>query len=111
MKLVANIKLIPTLEQEILLQQTLERCNEACNWLSGMAFETKTFRHFALQKISYHDLRDRFSLTAQVAIRCLGKVADAYKIDTDKQRQFRPHSAQPFDDRIFRFLSDDQLSI
>jgi hypothetical protein len=27
-------------------------------------------------------------------------VADAYKIDTDKQRQFRPHSAQPFDDRI-----------
>ena len=111
MKLVANIKLLPTPEQETLLQQTLERCNEACNWLSGVAFETKTFRHFALQKIAYRETRERFGLTAQVAVRCLAKVADAYKIDTDTQRQFRPHSAQPFDDRIFRFLSDEQLSI
>jgi putative transposase len=111
MKLVANIKLLPTPEQAVLLQQTLKRCNEACNWLSEVAFERKIFRHFALQKLVYRDLRDRFSLTAQVAIRCLAKVADAYKIDTDTRRQFRPHSAQPFDDRIFRFLSDDQLSI
>lgn len=111
MKLVANIKLKPTKEQEALLRSTLERCNDACNWLSGQAWEAKIFRQYDLHKLCYHDLRAQFEITAQVAVRCIAKVADAYKIDQKTQRTFRKHSAQPYDDRILRFCADDVVSI
>lgn len=111
MKLVANLQLKPTPEQNIALMGTLERCNEACNWLSGQAWEAKIFRQFDLHKLCYTELRSRFGLSAQVAVRCIAKVADSYKIDQKTQRTFRKHSAQPYDDRILRFTKDDTVSI
>lgn len=111
MKLVANIKLLPTPEQHELLKQTLEQANEACNWISERAWEAKTFKQFALHKLTYAAVRQEFALGAQVAVRCVAKVADAYKLDTKVQRTFRKHSAQPYDDRIFRFLNDFAVSI
>jgi len=111
MKLIANLKLKPTTEQEQSLLETLERCNEACNWISEKAFEARVFRQFDLQKLCYVELRAQFAISAQVAIRCIKKVADGYKVDQKVQRDFRKHSAQPYDDRIFRFMSDDRVSI
>ncbi len=111
MKLVANLKLKPTKEQEQMLKATLERCNEACNWLSGQAWEAKIFRQYDLHKLCYHELRAKFEITAQVAVRCIAKVADSYKVDQKTQRTFRKHSAQPYDDRILRFCADDVVSI
>jgi predicted transposase len=111
LKLVAPIKLRPTPEQADALRETLERCNAACNWISERAWETQTFKQFNLQKQVYTDVRERFSLSAQVTVRCIAKVANAYKADTKTPRVFRKHSAQPYDDRIFRFLSADRVSI
>jgi IS605 OrfB family transposase len=111
MKLVANIRLKPTQEQEAELRATLERCNEACNWLSEQAFAAKTTRQYDMQKAFYYPLRERFELTAQVTIQCIKKVADAYKIDQKTQRVFRKHAAQPYDDRILSFKPDDIVSL
>jgi len=111
MKLVANIKLQPTTEQAELLKQTLERCNEACNWISVQAWEAETFRQFDLHQLVYQAVREQFHLASQVSVRCIAKVADAYKLDKETQRTFRPLGAQPYDDRIFRFLADDRVSI
>jgi len=111
MKLVANIKLKPTQDQEALLRTTLERTNEACNWLSEKAFAVKTTRQFDMHKLFYAELRSRFELTAQVAVRCIAKVSDSYKTGKDTQREFRTHAAQPYDDRIFRFVAEDTVSI
>jgi len=115
MKLVANIQLKPTTEQFDLLRLTLERCNAACTWLSQKGFEAGIVRQYDLQKLVYRDIRERFDLTAQAAIRCIAKVADAYTTQTANGREgvcaFRKHAAQPYDDRIFRFLSDDMVSI
>lgn len=111
MKLVANVKLLPDAAQATLLRTTLERCNEACNWASARAWESKTFGQYALQKVCYVELRERFRLSAQAAVRCIAKVADAYKADRKCQRTFRRHAAQPFDDRIFRFAGSNAVSI
>jgi putative transposase len=74
--------------------------NEACN------------RQFDLYKLCDRDLRKRFELTAQVAIRCIAKVADAYKAGAkDTQRKFNKHSAQAYDDRIVSFKANDVVSI
>jgi predicted transposase len=111
MKLVANLKLTPTLAQERELHLTLARCNEACNWLCERAWQTKTFRQYDLHKICYQEVRETFELSAQVTIRCIAKVADAYKLDQKTQRTFRKHAAQPYDDRILRFVCDEKVSL
>jgi predicted transposase len=111
MKLVANIKLQPTPEQHSALLDTLERCNEACNYLSSVGFESGCLKQFDLHKLAYADIRSKFELTAQVAVRSIAKVADSYKLDKKVQRVFRKHAAQPYDDRIISFKSGDICSI
>lgn len=111
MKLVANIQLKPTPEQSASLKGTLERCNEACNWLSTVAFSEATLKQYALHARAYRDLRAKFELAAQVAVRCIAKVADAYKTPGSLACTFRKHAAQPYDERIFRFAANDHVSI
>lgn len=106
MKLVAAIKLLPTPNQAACLKETLERCNAACGWLATLAWDTGTFGQYALHKIGYAETRTRFGLTAQAAVRCIAKVTDAYRLDRKTQRHFRADAAQPYDDRIIRFVKD-----
>lgn len=107
-KLVAAIKLLPTPEQAACLSVTLARCNEAATWLAAIGFDAKTFRQYALHKMAYSDVRTRFGLTAQAAVRTIAKVADAFKINKAIVPAFRPDAAQPYDDRILRFVKDGQ---
>lgn len=65
MKLVASVRLLPTPEQERLLRDTLERCNAACDWLAGRAFETGKRRQFDLHRLAYAEMRCLFDLSAQ----------------------------------------------
>ena len=113
MKLVAPVRLLPTPEQAALLRGTLERCNAACDWLADLAANTKTRRQFDLHKLAYAELRSWFDLSAQAAVRCIAKVADSLKAgDKKTRRSFHRHAAQPYDERIFRFLPDqDAVSI
>ncbi|MFL5803648.1 MAG: RNA-guided endonuclease InsQ/TnpB family protein, partial [Roseiflexaceae bacterium] len=74
--------------------------------------ESRTFGKFALQKLCYQDVRETFGLTAQMVIRALAKVGDAYTLDTKTRRSFRPTSAIAYDDRILSFaLPDSSVSI
>src|SRR5712691_10120798 len=45
-------------------------------------------------------------LSAQVVVRVIAKVADAYKLDQARQRRFRPLGSIAYDDRILRYGSD-----
>lgn len=105
MKLVASIRLSPSVEQATVLRETLERCNAACNWLAALGAASKITRQYDLHRLGYAELRRRFGLSSQVAVRCVAKVSDAFKVgDKGGSRSFRRHAAQPFDERIFRFL-------
>lgn len=97
MKLVARCKLKPTEEQAELLKQTLERGNAACNAISDYAWEQGIFEQFALHAVLYGEIRESFQLGSQIVIRCLGKVADAYKKDKRSKRHFKPLGSIPFD--------------
>lgn len=115
MKLVANIQLKPTPEQAKLLRATLERCNAACNAISQQGFDAGVTRQYDLHKLVYGSTREAFDLSSQVVVRCIAKVADAYTTQKANGRDglvsFRKHAAQPYDDRIFRLVSDDMVSI
>ncbi len=111
MKLIVNLKLTPTKEQAKSLRATLERANEACNWISEQAWEHTTFKQFSLHKLAYHPAKERFELSAQVIVRLIAKVADAYKLDNKRPRKFRRHGSIAYDDRILTFKKTDAVSI
>jgi putative transposase len=108
MKLTAQIKLLPTAEQAALLKATLEAANAACNAISDYAWDNRVFNAFKLHKALYSDLRKEYKLAAQSAVRCLGKVADAYKLDKQAKRVFKPHGSIPYDKRILNYRQQTQ---
>lgn len=106
MKLTAKVKLQPDDEQRAYLLETLERANTACDYISELAWEAKVFSPFKLQRLVYTDVRERFDLSAQVVIRLLSKVCDAYTLDKQAKRQFRKHGAIAYDDRILKWYTE-----
>jgi len=102
MHLTAQVKLQCSPEQSDALRRTLEAANAASNRISERAWETKTFRQFDLHKLCYREARG-FGLTAQAAVRVISKVADAYKLDHNIKRAFRPLSAIAYDTRILSY--------
>src|SRR5262245_16168075 len=112
MRLTAAIQLLPTPEQADTLRRTLETANAACDSISQIAWERKTFRQFAIHKLAYQTARETFHLAAQLAVRCIAKVADAYTLDRKTRRTFQPHGAIPYDDRILSYnLKGSEVSI
>jgi IS605 OrfB family transposase len=112
MKLTIQLKLLPTPTQAEALKQTLLAANAACNQISHVAWHTKTFRQFALHKLAYRSVRETFGLAAQLVVRCLAKVAQAYKLDRKTPRQFARLGAIPYDARILSFaLADSSISL
>jgi len=81
MKLTLQTQLLPTQEQAASLEATMRAFNAAADWLAGEAFARKTANKIALQKLFYQTLRDRFGLSAQMAVRCIAQVCEAYKRD------------------------------
>lgn len=105
--LVAQLQLRPTPEQLVALMATMGAANAACDWLSKRAWTTKTFRQFALHKLAYSECRDAFpTLSSQVIVRAIAKVADAYKLDKNTERIFAAAGAISYDARILSWCGE-----
>jgi putative transposase len=128
---VVKLRLLPTGPEERALKATLHACNTAATWLSACMHAAGVHRKYDAQKQFYPELRQRFGLSAQPAIRVIAKVADAYttlganisagnygppgskrrKKVQNKPIDFRIDGAQPFDARCLSWLlpeCDDQ---
>jgi putative transposase len=105
-KLIVRLKLQTTPDDHAALLATLERANDAANIASEQAWQTRTFGRYALQQGCYHEIRARFGLTAQVVVRLIAKVADAYKQDRHRKRVFRRHGSIAYDDRILNYFPE-----
>ncbi len=112
MKLTAKVKLQPTPDQYVALLATLETTNAACNEISQVAWQHQAFNQFGLHKLTYNSIRQSTGLTAQVVVRAISKVADAYKLDRKTKRTFKPQGGIAYDARILRwFLASQEVSI
>ncbi|MBY0460724.1 MAG: IS200/IS605 family accessory protein TnpB-related protein, partial [Gemmataceae bacterium] len=111
MKLVVQIQLLPDHDQSALLKATVERTNEASNWVAGVAFENKTSNIFDLRRLCYHEVRDRFSLSSQQAQLAIKAVADVYKRDKAIRVTFRKHGAIAYDQRTMGFKGINRVSL
>jgi IS605 OrfB family transposase len=111
MKQTVLVKLFPTLEQRAALLRTLETFNAACNAIAAVAFAQRSANKIDLQRLVYYDMRQRFGLSAQMTIRAIAKVAEAYKRDKQIQPTFRTHGAMAYDERICNFPTLDRVSL
>ncbi|MFJ7771685.1 RNA-guided endonuclease TnpB family protein [Streptomyces sp. NPDC097107] len=122
MKLVVQVKLLPTPMQAAALEATLRACNAAATWVSKVSFERQEFKNFALRKLTYEQAKSRWRLGAQAAQHTIKKACDAYatlranvkagrfgrsgsarhRCVTEQPVAFRPFGAQPFDDRMLQ---------
>jgi putative transposase len=129
MKPVVKVRIVPTQQQAAELRATLGTCNEAASWLSAAMHAANMCRKYDGQKRFYTELKQRFGLSAQPAIRVIGKVADAYatlksnieagncgppgsqkrKKIQDTPIRFRADAAQPFDARCLSWQLPDQV--
>ena len=104
MKLTAKVKLVPTPQQRGVLLETMRCFNAACNYIAGVGWETRTFKQVPLHHQVYYTVKDRFGLSAQMAVRANAKVVDAYKLDKQAKRSFRELGAITYDDRVLSRL-------
>lgn len=112
MKLTVKIKLLPNAEQAAALKATLITANQAADRISELSWNAGEFRRFPLQKLTYKTAREEFSLSSQIVCLLLGKVADAYKLDRNCQRKFRPLGSIAYDTRVLNIaVSQKNTSI
>lgn len=126
MKLVVQLKLVPTPKQATALQATLRACNTAACDVAAVARQIGTYRNYDLRKHVYARIKDDYGLGAQAAQHVIKKVADAYaslkanlkagnfgkpgsrlrrRVEADPVR-FRPDAAQPYDARMLSWQTD-----
>jgi hypothetical protein len=105
-KLTAKVKLIAGAEALGSLSRTMRTANACCDWISKRAWKTKIFGQFALHKLCYAGAKAKYGLSAQVVVRCIAKVCDAYKLDKKTQRTFWEDGAISYDDRILSWKAD-----
>jgi IS605 OrfB family transposase len=111
MKLTLLVKLVPTPEQHQSLLETMEKFNEACNDIAEVAYYNKLANKWALHKLVYYRIRKQFGLSAQMTVRAISKVVEAYKRDKNIKPSFEPHGAIVYDQRILSWKGLDRVSI
>jgi len=110
-KLTLQVQLLPDPGTGACLGATVAQFNEAATWLAGEAFAAKLANKVFLQRLHYRTLRERFGLSAQMAVRCIARVVEAYKRDKRKQPRFRKYAAMPYDQRMMSFKGIERVSL
>ena len=111
MKLTLLVKLAPDEKQHKALLETMERFNEACNDIAKVAYHNRLANKWALHKIVYYRVRKQYGLSAQMTVRAISKVVEAYKRDKEKLCEFKPHGAIVYDQRILSWKGLEYASV
>ena len=106
LKLTMPIKLVTTKLQHEAVYETLLLANRACNYISNKAFEAKVFKQYDIHKLLYRVIRDKFGLSAQMTVRCIGKVAVSFKLNKNICPKFKLTGSIAYDSRILRIVPE-----
>jgi putative transposase len=111
MKLTLQLQLLPTLEQASLLHDTMAAFNAAATYAAQVGFDAKVYGQPGIHKRCYYLLRERFKLSAQMAVRAIAKAVEVFARDKTKCPIFRPDGAITYDDRILGWKGVDKVSL
>jgi IS605 OrfB family transposase len=111
MDLTLRLRLLPTDPQRAKLLAVMERFNEAANFAARVGFDAGVFSQISIHKLAYREIRDRFRLSAQLAVRAIGKAVETFRRDKSVCPVFRPRGAVTYDERILSFKGLDKVSL
>jgi putative transposase len=99
------IRLETSDEDKARLLETMRRYNEACNYVADKTFSLRLSSKIKLQQEVYHDIRSKFNLSSQFAIRVISKVLESYKRDKTIKPVFRELGSIQYDQRNSKVLT------
>jgi putative transposase len=111
MKLTLQLQLLPAAEQKATILATIERFNAAATFAAKVGFEAGVFSQPSIHGRCYKEIRERFGLSAQMAVRAIGKAVEAFARDKSKCPTFKPRGAVTYDQRILSFKGLDKVSL
>jgi IS605 OrfB family transposase len=111
MKLTLQLQLLPTPDQKETLLVTMQRFNQAASLAAKVGFQAGVFSQPSIHQRCYAELRDRFGLSAQMAVRAIGKAVEAFARDKTVCPTFKPRGAVTYDQRILSFKGLDKVSL
>ena len=93
----------------------MERSNEAASFAAKVGFEAGVSSQPSIHRRCYAEIRQRFGLSAQMAVRAIGKAVEAFATLKAKGREecpgFRTRGAITYDERILSFKGLDRVSL
>lgn len=105
-----TLKLETSKEDKERLLETMKKYNEACNYVSEIAFNLKLTNKYKLHHEVYYKTREKFGLTSEFVIRIIGKVAQSYKTGKSTRHIFRELGAIQYDQRNSK-IGIDRVSL
>jgi putative transposase len=95
-------KLTPTPEQASDIDATLKAFAGACEFAAAAARRIGSTNKVKVQREAYREIREKFGLSANLAIRAIARACAALKIPAKMHSAFAPTSID-YDQRIFAF--------
>jgi len=111
MKQTLMVKLATTREQFEALRETMHCFNEACNFIADVAFREGSANKIRLQPLVYFEVRKKFNLSSQMAVRAIAKACEAFKRDKKRKPKFRLDGGVVYDQRILSWKGLDSASL
>ena len=86
-------------------------CNAAATYAARVGFDAGVFSQISIHKRCYRDLREQFGLSAQMAVRAIGKAVECFRRSKKVCPTFRPDGAIVYDERLFSLKGADRVSL
>ena len=98
----AKVQIIVTDADKTLLEETMSAYCAACNYVSDYVFKTHNLSQVQLNKALYYDLREKYSLKAQMAQSVLKTVIARYKTILEAENKWiKPAFKKPQYDLVW----------
>ena len=110
-RLTVQIKLQPNTAEALALRLYMRQYNAGATYAARVGFDAKVFAQPSIHKRCYRDLRDKFGLSSQTAVRAIGKAVETFRRDKTRCPVFRPDGAVAYDERTFSFKGIDRISL
>lgn len=111
MKLVAQIRLMPTADQATDLLTTMRTVNAAATHAARVGFDRKVYGQVSIHNACYREIREQFGLPSNIALRAIGKAVECFAQNKNVCPTFRPDGAVPCSTRTYRIASPQLVSI
>ena len=109
--MILQLRLLPTTKQSAQLRATMRAFNAAATYAARAGFDAGVFSRPSVHKRCYYDLRSKFGLSSQMAVRAIGKAVECFSRDKTVCPAFRPDGAMTYDERLMSFKGLDTVSL